>query len=197
MKVGYRHVYISRKFAQSHSFIPRDATPGHYGYGGLVNIGTWPITLVTSNYEGSNQDRVGGGGSLFRTPTKTGRESLDEMPSPNPSYSSNTVVLSSSRSPVVATSTPPRKGSKRHSSVHQQLVAQQKNGRKPTVTNVQVYLCEEPHFDVVLGRSFFDKRQIQTSSIDPTEVVCLDNGEKIECEVVILRDGKGDIVTVT
>jgi hypothetical protein len=71
------------------------------------------------------------------------------------------------------------------------------DGTKPTVTNIQVYLSEEPHFDVVLGRSFFEKRQIKTSSIDPTDVVCLDTGEKIECEVVILKDGKGEIVTVT
>ncbi len=36
LKNGYRHVYISRKFALRHGFIPHDATPGHYGYGGLV-----------------------------------------------------------------------------------------------------------------------------------------------------------------
>jgi len=62
---------------------------------------------------------------------------------------------------------------------------------------VQVYLSEEPHFDVVLGRSFFEKRQIRTTAVDPTDVVCLDTGEKIECELVILKDGRGEIVTVT
>lgn len=36
LKNGYRHVYISRKFALKHGFIPNDAAPGHYGYGGLV-----------------------------------------------------------------------------------------------------------------------------------------------------------------
>lgn len=36
LKNGYRHVYISRKFALRHGFIPPDAAPGHYGYGGLV-----------------------------------------------------------------------------------------------------------------------------------------------------------------
>ena len=36
LKNGYRHVYISRKFALRHGFIPNDAAPGHYGYGGLV-----------------------------------------------------------------------------------------------------------------------------------------------------------------
>jgi hypothetical protein len=67
--------------------------------------------------------------------------------------------------------------------------------QKPTL--VQVYLSEEPHFDVVLGRSFFEKRQIRTSATDLTDVVCMDTGEKVECELVILKDGRGEIVTVT
>jgi hypothetical protein len=33
-------------------------------------------------------------------------------------------------------------------------------GKKKKPTLVQVYLSEEPHFDVVLGRSFIEKRQI-------------------------------------
>jgi len=33
--------------------------------------------------------------------------------------------------------------------------------------------------------------------VDLTDVVCLDTGEKIECELVILKDGRGEIVTVT
>jgi hypothetical protein len=36
LKNGYRHVYISRKFATRHGFIPQDAAPGQYGYSGLV-----------------------------------------------------------------------------------------------------------------------------------------------------------------
>ena len=36
LKSGYRHVYVSRKFAMRHHFIPQDAAPGHYGYSGLV-----------------------------------------------------------------------------------------------------------------------------------------------------------------
>ena len=36
LKNGYRHVYMSRKFALKHGFIPTDAAPGHYGYSGLV-----------------------------------------------------------------------------------------------------------------------------------------------------------------
>lgn len=67
----------------------------------------------------------------------------------------------------------------------------------PQPVTIEVYLSEEPHFDVVLGRSFFEKRIIKTTSLDPTDVVCLDTGEKIECELVILKDGRGEIVTVT
>jgi len=113
LKNGYRHVYISRKFAIQHGFIPGDAAPGHYGYGGLVNIGKWPIAV----------------------------------------------------------------------------------GR--TKTTHTVYLSEESHFDVVLGRSFMELRQVKLDPVDPTDVVCMDTGEKIDCELVILKDGKGQIVTVT
>ncbi|KZV71840.1 hypothetical protein PENSPDRAFT_605159 [Peniophora sp. CONT] len=113
LKAGYRHVYISRKFAMRHGFIPEDAAPGHYGYGGLVNLGKWPITV----------------------------------------------------------------------------------GK--TKTTHTVYLSEESHFDVVLGRAFHEKRIIKLNPVDPTDIVCLDTGEKLECELVILKDGKGEIVTVT
>ncbi|KAK7054717.1 hypothetical protein VNI00_003180 [Paramarasmius palmivorus] len=102
LKSGYRHVYISRKFALEHGFIPTDAAPGHYGYSGLVNIGTWPITLTPS------------------------------ISQPIPQASNET------RS------------------------KKDKKGPKPTM--MTVYLSEEPHFDVVLGRSFFEKRQIRTSA---------------------------------
>jgi hypothetical protein len=137
LKSGYRHVYISRKFAMKHGFIPADAAPGHYGYGGLVNIGTWPITLQP-----------------------LGSSSLD---------------------------------------IHHHT-AQNKNvtGKsEPKSTLIPVYLSEEPHFDVVLGRSFFERRQIKTNPTDPTEVVCLDTGERVEVEVVVLKDGRGQIVIVT
>jgi hypothetical protein len=36
LKHSHSHVYISRKFAVKHGFVPRDAMPGSYGYGGLV-----------------------------------------------------------------------------------------------------------------------------------------------------------------
>jgi len=66
-----------------------------------------------------------------------------------------------------------------------------------TKTTLAVYLSEESHFDVVLGRSFMEKRRIKTDPVDPTDIVCLDTGEKLDCELVILKDGKGEIVTVT
>ncbi|KAK2466725.1 hypothetical protein APHAL10511_000983 [Amanita phalloides] len=149
LKSGYRHVYMSRKFALKHRFIPPDATPGYYGYGGLVNLGLWPVTLTPA--------------------------SSSAPPSISPSH-----LLS------------------RPSSLHTSL----KDGHdakkvKPKTILVPVYLSEEPHFDVVLGRSFLDRRQIRLNAIDPTDVVCLDTGERIECELVILKDGRGEIVTVT
>jgi hypothetical protein len=50
---------------------------------------------------------------------------------------------------------------------------------------------------VILGRSFHEARGIKTDPLDPTDVRCMDNGEKVDCEVVVLRDGRGEIVTVT
>ncbi|THU77808.1 hypothetical protein K435DRAFT_769945 [Dendrothele bispora CBS 962.96] len=144
LKSSYSHVYISRKFALEHGFIPADAAPGHYGYSGLVNIGTWPITLTPS---------------------------ASSAPAP-------------SETPLTNGSTKKTKRSKADA-----------KGPKPTM--MTVYLSEEPHFDVVLGRSFFEKRLIRTSVADLTDVICLDTGEKIECELVILKDGRGEIVTVT
>lgn len=42
-----------------------------------------------------------------------------------------------------------------------------------------------------------ERRGIKTDPTDLTNVVCMDTGEKIDCELVIIRDGKGEIVTVT
>ncbi|KAF7294765.1 hypothetical protein MIND_01014000 [Mycena indigotica] len=139
LKSGYRHVYISRKFALANGFIPADTEGGKYGYVGLVNIGSWPITLTPSS---------------------------DNPHSDHPN----------------APPPPPKTNGTK---------------KKPKPTMMTVYLSEEQHFDVVLGRSFFERRNIQVSSIDPTEVICLDTGEKLECELVILKDGRGEIVTVT
>lgn len=163
LKSGYRHVYMSRKFAMKHNFIPSDATPGYYGYSGLVNIGTWPITLTsTSVATVTSKTMITPANSIYNG------KSI-------PVLGSSSVSLSSKKS-----------SSKKNS-----------NGDGLKAVNLPVYLSEEPHFDVILGRSFFERRQIQTNDIDMTEVVCLDTGEKIECELVILKDGRGEIVTVT
>lgn len=66
-----------------------------------------------------------------------------------------------------------------------------------TTTNHSVFLAEETHFDVILGRAFMERRGIKTDPLDLTSVVCLDTGEKLECEIVVIRDGKGEIVIVT
>ena len=104
LKNGYRHVYMSRKFAVKNGFVPKDASLGYYGYGGLVkyvpaslkdtitliqrnSIGSWPIRLYILNDQGERE-------------------------------------LSS------------------------------------VSTSHTVYLSEENHFDVVLGRSFVEKRQV-------------------------------------
>lgn len=111
LKNGYRHVYMSRKFAVKHGFVPKDASLGYYGYGGLVkyvnplrlserhtltpstrysSIGSWPIRLYIINDQGERE-------------------------------------LS-------------------------------------TVSTAHaVYLSEEHHFDVVLGRSFMEKRQVRSN----------------------------------
>lgn len=155
LKSGHRHVYISRHFALKHGFIPADAAPGHYGYGGLVNIGVWGIQLNTT--------------------TDTG--DTDGPHNPHLPIGSRTSTPS-----VVLTSQSKRKS---------------KGPDKGTGTQVSVYLSEEPHFDVVLGRSFFEARQIHTNPVDLTDVWCGDTGEKLVCELVVLRDGKGEIVSVT
>lgn len=42
-----------------------------------------------------------------------------------------------------------------------------------------------------------ERRGIKTDPTDLTNVVCLDTGEKLVIEVVVLKDGRGEIVTVT
>jgi len=124
LKNGYRHVYMSRKFAVKHGFVPKDTSLGYYGYGGLVNIGSWPVRLYVLNDQGERE-------------------------------------------------------------------------LSPVSTSHTVFLSEEHHFDVVLGRSFMEKRQVKLNPLDPTDVKCLDTGEMVDCEVVIIKDGRGQIVTVT
>lgn len=45
LKEGYRHVYLSRSFALAHGFIPKDTSPGTYGYNGITNLGKWPVQV--------------------------------------------------------------------------------------------------------------------------------------------------------
>ena len=189
LKSGYRHVYISRKFAIKHGFIPADAVPGSYGYGGLVNIGSWPITLTPS----SSQPNLHVAGYQ--------RPDAFPPPSPTPSHTPYSSPRMSVRSSPLPSMLGPQGGMKNN-----RKKKRESEGVTHGLSNlqalsktveVQVYLSEEPHFDVVLGRSFFEKRQIRTTAIDLTDVVCLDTGEKIECELVILKDGRGEIVTVT
>jgi hypothetical protein len=40
-------------------------------------------------------------------------------------------------------------------------------------------------------------KQVKMNPLDPTDVQCLDTRETLDCEVVILKDGRGQIVTVT
>ena len=134
-----------------HGFIPSDAAPGHYGYGGLVNIGTWPVTLQP-----------------------LGSSSLDAHHAHTHGHAN-----ANGQAHVLGGGAP------------------NKGKQEPKSTPIPVYLSEEPHFDVVLGRSFFERRQIKTNPTDPTEVVCLDTGERVEVEVVVLKDGRGEIVIVT
>jgi hypothetical protein len=131
---------MSRAFALRHKLIPADVAPGFYGYGGLINIGTWPITLYTMP-DTCSAERPRNPHLLF--------------------------------DPVITSKW------------------------KGAATQIAVYLSEEPHFDVVLGRSFFEARQIQTDPLNPTDVWCGDTGEKLVCELVVVRDGRGNIISVT
>ena len=75
LKNGHRHVYLSRKFAVKHGFVPKDASLGYHGYGGLVkyvsvlfpnrlaltpstryvSIGSWPIRLYVLDDQGERE----------------------------------------------------------------------------------------------------------------------------------------------
>lgn len=251
LKAGHRHVYISRKFAVRHGFIPPDSAPGNYGYGGLVSIGEWPITLTPSasqpaqipqvigqgadastvrpdsasaffnpnhqphpsspprslsHYSHSpySSPRMGGpnAGSILAAPLLSTTTLIGGTPAAQPHANLNPSIKS--RTPTINTLGTARSyhstaGGKLTRAQRERLHANEGTAPKNGLMHVMlpVYLSEEPHFDVVLGRSFFEKRAVKVSSVDPTDVWCLDTGEKIHCEVVILKDGRGEIVTVT
>ncbi|KAJ2920466.1 hypothetical protein H1R20_g16628, partial [Candolleomyces eurysporus] len=226
---------MSRKFAVKHGFVPQDAVPGSYGYGGLVSIGEWPITLTPSasspGPEYHDDIHGPGAGYLPANPSLSASQSQTLGVKPSSLSMRSHSPYSSPRMDTMGLLAPPQTGH-RHAhggggGARQQQQQQQQpnlksnasirsehskrtmkakkpnpneatapdNGLKPVM--IEVYLSEEPHFDVVLGRSFFEKRGIKINSVDPTDVWCLDTGEKIECELVVLKDGRGEIVTVT
>jgi len=90
------------------------------------------------------------------------------------------ITLTPSTTPSSHPDAPPPPPMKPHSTTSKVKGKKQANEGGPKPALMSVYLSEEPHFDVVLGRSFFERRQIRTSTIDPTDVVCLDTGEKLE-----------------
>ncbi|KAF6763850.1 hypothetical protein DFP72DRAFT_873586 [Ephemerocybe angulata] len=235
LKAGHRHVYISRKFAVRHGFIPPDSAPGNYGYGGLVSIGEWPITLTPSasqpaqipqvigqgadastvrpdsasaffnpnhhphpsspprslsHYSQSpySSPRMGGPnvGSILAAPLLSTTTLIGGTPAAQPHANLNPSIKS--RTPTINTLGTARSyhstaGGKLTRAQRERLHANEGTAPKNGLMHVMlpVYLSEEPHFDVVLGRSFFEKRAVK----------------KIHCEVVILKDGRGEIVTVT
>ncbi|KAJ9119035.1 hypothetical protein QFC22_003525 [Naganishia vaughanmartiniae] len=60
-----------------------------------------------------------------------------------------------------------------------------------------VMLSEETNFDCVLGRSWMEKMGIKTDPLDQTAVTYMDTGEHIPCDVVVLKDASGEVITVT
>jgi hypothetical protein len=108
LKHGYRHVYMSRKFAVKHGFVPKDASLGYYGYAGLVKY-VPPIRLFERHTL-----------TLF-----TRRYSIGSWP------------------------------------LRLHVLNDQGERELSTVsTSHTVFLSEEHHFDVVLGRSFMEKRKV-------------------------------------
>ena len=59
-----------------------------------------------------------------------------------------------------------------------------------------VMLAEDSYFPVILGRSFMEKRGVRTDPIDMTSVIFMDNGERADVEVVVVRDELGQPVAI-
>ncbi|WFC98239.1 hypothetical protein MYAM1_000964 [Malassezia yamatoensis] len=59
-----------------------------------------------------------------------------------------------------------------------------------------VMLAEDSYFPVILGRSFMEKRGVRTDPIDMTSVIFMDNGERADVEVVVVRDEMGHPVPI-
>ena len=57
-------------------------------------------------------------------------------------------------------------------------------------------LAEDSYFPVILGRSFMEKRGVRTDPLDMTSVIFMDNGERADVEVVVVRDEHGNPVPI-
>jgi len=62
---------------------------------------------------------------------------------------------------------------------------------------LQVMLVENSYFPVILGRSFMEKRHVQTNPLDQTHVIFQDVGETVPCDLVVVRDSQGNIVPIS
>ncbi|WWC67167.1 uncharacterized protein I206_101074 [Kwoniella pini CBS 10737] len=59
------------------------------------------------------------------------------------------------------------------------------------------YMSEENYFDVILGRSWLEKMAIKIDPLDPTALTYMDSGEAIPCDLVVLKDDNGNVITIT
>ena len=162
LKNGYRHVYMSRKFAVKHGFVPKDASLGYYGYGGLVKYLT-PLRLsechTLNRFVLAIALGLGRSGYTSSMTKANANYPRSQLPTP-----------SSSRKNTISTSF--------------WVDRSWRNDRSDQTT---------PYCFVML----MGLMQVKVNPLDPTDVQCLDTRETVDCEVVILKDGRGQIVTVT
>lgn len=62
---------------------------------------------------------------------------------------------------------------------------------------LQVMLVENSYFPVILGRSFMEKRHVQTNPLDQTHVIFNDVGETVPCDIVVVRDSNNNVIPVS
>ncbi|CAD6574821.1 MAG: hypothetical protein CYPHOPRED_005508 [Cyphobasidiales sp. Tagirdzhanova-0007] len=62
---------------------------------------------------------------------------------------------------------------------------------------LQVMLVENSYFPVILGRSFMEKRQVQTNPLDQTHVIFQDNSETVPCDIVVVKDANGNPIPIS
>ncbi|ORX34933.1 hypothetical protein BD324DRAFT_662036 [Kockovaella imperatae] len=61
----------------------------------------------------------------------------------------------------------------------------------------QAMINEEQHFDVVLGRLWVEKMAVKVDPLDQTSLTYMDSGEVIPCDLVVLKDPQGNLITIT